>query len=46
MDFTTVQKNLEAQKFTVRVFASAQEAAAYLNEAIDGSIDLGCLGAL
>lgn len=36
MDFTTVQKNLEAQKFTVRVFASAQEAAAYLNEVIDG----------
>ncbi len=36
MDFTTVKQNLEAQKFTVHVFASGEEAAAYLNEVIDG----------
>ena len=34
--FDTVKKNLEAQGFSVRTFATAAEAAAYLNEAIDG----------
>ena len=32
----TVKKNLEARGFSVRTFATAAEAAAYLNEAIDG----------
>lgn len=36
MAFETVRKNLEDRKFSVRVFAAGQEAAAYLNEAIDG----------
>ena len=36
MDFTTVKKNMEERRFTVRVFATGQEAAAYLNKAIDG----------
>ena len=36
MDFTTVKKNLEAHKFTVHTFATGREAAAYLNEAVDG----------
>ena len=34
--FDTVKKNLEARGFSVRTFATAAEAAAYLNEAIDG----------
>ena len=34
--FDTVKKNLEARGFSVRTFAAAAEAAAYLNEAIDG----------
>ena len=34
--FDTVRKNLEARGFSVRTFATAAEAAAYLNEAIDG----------
>ena len=34
--FETVKKNLEARGFSVRTFATAAEAAAYLNEAIDG----------
>ena len=34
--FETVKKNLEARGFPVRTFATAAEAAAYLNEAIDG----------
>ena len=34
--FDTVKKNLEARGFFVRTFATAAEAAAYLNEAIDG----------
>ena len=34
--FDTVKKNLEARDFSVRTFATAAEAAAYLNEAIDG----------
>lgn len=36
MMFDTVKKNLEARGFSVRTFAAAAEAAAYLNEAIDG----------
>ena len=36
MMFDTVKKNLEARGFAVRTFATAAEAAAYLNEAIDG----------
>ena len=34
--FDTVKKNLEDRGFSVRTFATAAEAAAYLNEAIDG----------
>ncbi|MDY5611752.1 lactate utilization protein [Dysosmobacter sp.] len=34
--FDTVKKNLEARGFSVRTFATAAEAAAYLNETIDG----------
>lgn len=34
--FDTVKQNLEARGFSVRTFATAAEAAAYLNEAIDG----------
>ena len=34
--FDTVKKNLEARGFSVRTFATAAEAATYLNEAIDG----------
>ena len=36
MAFEEVKKNLEARGFSVRTFATAAEAAAYLNEAIDG----------
>lgn len=36
MKFETVKKNLEDRKFSVRVFATGQEATAYLNEVIDG----------
>ncbi len=36
MMFDTVKKNLEARGFSVRTFTAAAEAAAYLNEAIDG----------
>lgn len=35
--FETVKKNLEANGFTVSVFASGEEAAAYLNREIDGA---------
>ena len=35
-DFTQVQNNLEARGYTVKVFATAAEAAAYLDGAIDG----------
>ncbi len=49
--FETVQKNLEAKGYTVRVFATGAEAAAYINEAVDGrtvgfggSMTLGELG--
>ena len=37
--FDTVKKNLEARGFSVRTFATAAEAAAYLNEAIDGKTE-------
>ena len=37
MDFTTAKKNLEARGFTVSTFASAKEAADYLNAQIDHS---------
>ena len=36
MDFTNVRKNLEERGFAVSTFATAAEAAAYLNGAIDG----------
>jgi hypothetical protein len=36
MTFETVQKNLEARGFLVHSFASAAEAAAYLDGAVDG----------
>ena len=35
-NFEQVQKNLEARGYTVRAFAAAAEAAAYLDGAIDG----------
>ena len=35
-DFNTVKKNLEARGFTVRVFGTGAEAAAYLDGSIDG----------
>ena len=34
--FDTVKQNLETRGFSVRTFATAAEAAAYLNEAVDG----------
>lgn len=36
MDFTTVKKNLEAKGYAVSCFDTAAQAAAYLNEQIDG----------
>ena len=36
-DFTEVKKNLEQRGFTVRSFATKEEAAAYLDGAIDGT---------
>ena len=36
-DFANVKKNLEARGFTVKTFAGREEAAAYLNSAIDGA---------
>jgi len=36
MDFTTVEKNLKERGFAVRTFATREEAAAYLNQSIDG----------
>jgi len=36
MTFTTVQESLEARGYSVKTFATAAEAAAYLNGAIDG----------
>ncbi|MGN0836007.1 MAG: LUD domain-containing protein, partial [Akkermansia sp.] len=35
--FDTVKKNLESRGFSVRTFATAAEAAAYLDSAIDGT---------
>ena len=41
-DFTNVKKNLEARGFAVTAFATKEEAAAYLNGAIDGvSVGIG-----
>lgn len=37
MDFTEVKKNLEARGFAVSTFATAKEAAEYLNAQIDGA---------
>lgn len=37
MAFGTVKKNLEERGFTVQVFATGAEAAAYLNSVIDGT---------
>ena len=37
MDFTTVEKNLRERGFKVSAFATAQEAADYLNAQIDGA---------
>ena len=36
MDFTKVSENLKARGYAVQCFATAQEAADYLNGAIDG----------
>ena len=42
MDFTEVKKNLEARGFAVSTFATAKEAAEYLNAQIDGvSVSFG-----
>ena len=42
MTFETVKTNLEARDYTVKVFATAAEAAAYLNGEIDGkSVGIG-----
>ena len=38
MDLTAVARNLQRLGYSVRVFATGGEAAAYLNEAIDGKI--------
>ena len=41
-DFSVVEKNLTAYGFTVKTFATAADAAAYLNEVIDGeSVGIG-----
>ena len=41
-DFTTVKKNLESKRFRVSTFATAEEAADYLNRSIDGvSVGIG-----
>ena len=37
MTFETVQKNLEDRGYTVRVFATGEEAASYLNSAVSGT---------
>ena len=42
MAFETVKKNLESRGFSVQTFATAAEAAEYLNGAIDGvSVGIG-----
>ena len=41
-DFTTVKKNLESKRFHVSTFATAEEAADYLDRSIDGvSVGIG-----
>lgn len=41
-DFTTVKKNLEFKRFHVSAFATAEEAADYLDRSIDGvSVGIG-----
>ena len=41
-DFTTVKKNLESKRFHVSAFATAEEAADYLDRSIDGvSVGIG-----
>lgn len=45
MAFETVKKNLEARGFAVKTFATAAEAAAYLDGAIDG-VTVGIGGSL
>ena len=45
MAFETVKKNLEARGFSVKTFATAAEAAAYLDGAIDG-VSVGIGGSL
>ena len=41
-DFSVVEKNLTSYGFTVKTFATAADAAAYLNEVIDGtSVGIG-----
>ena len=45
MAFETVKKNLEARGFTVKTFATAAEAAAYLDTSIDG-VTVGIGGSL
>ena len=43
--FETVKKNLEDRGYSVNVFATGEEAAAYLNEVIDG-MTIGCGGSM
>ncbi len=45
MAFEELKKKLEANGFTVSVFATGGEAAAYLNRAIDG-VSVGCGGSM
>ena len=46
-NFEQVQKNLEARRYKVKVFASAAEAADYLDAQIDGAtVGLGGSGTL
>ena len=41
-DFTRVKKNLESKRFRVSTFATAEEAADYLDRSIDGvSVGIG-----
>lgn len=45
MDFTALKERLERNQFTVSVFATGQEAAGYLDQAIDGRT-VGCGGSM
>ena len=45
MAFETLKQRLEENGFAVSVFATGQEAAAYLNGAIDG-VTVGCGGSM